>query len=235
MIFHRIAVFVKNISFMLLSWQGQFLQKRLIKRMGFKPNSTVKGCTVDLRKEAQEISSENLDNEVKLILKRCKNNPEVVIEFIKEHKTKVYRIKNCNKKLGFVGEEEGLISERKGLKSLFLNIILKNGFKLGTEPLIVLEEGEVDIYNLMHYFHKWYAFKDGLPGFDEKSQKLLKKFNSKNEDDLISKLSLTDIEGLKNAIARDVQSINFVVKYSKENAGAKKALEKMKSDKGASI
>ena len=78
----------------------------------------------------------------------------------------------------------------------------------------------------MHYFHKWYAFKDGLPGFDEKSQKLLKKFNSKNEDDLISKLSLTDIEGLKNAIARDVQSINFVVKYSKENAGAKKALEK---------
>ncbi|MCM1265853.1 MAG: hypothetical protein NC200_06605 [Candidatus Gastranaerophilales bacterium] len=220
---------------MLLSLQGQFLQKRLIKRMGFKPNSVVKGCTVDLRKEAQETSSENLDNEVKLILKRYKNNPQAVIEFIKEHNTNVYMVKNCNKVLKFIGEEEGLISERKGLKSLFLNLIIKNGFKFNTKPMIILNDGEVDIYNLMHYFHKWYALKDGLPGFDEKSQKLLKKFNSKNEDSLISKLSLTDIEGLKNAIARDVQSINFVVKYSKENAGAKKALEKLQTDEGASI
>lgn len=235
MVFHSIARFVKNISFMLLSWQGQFLQKRLIKRIGYKPNSVVKGCTVDLRKEAEEINSEKLDNEVKLILKRCKNNPQMIIQFIKEHKTNVYMIKNCNKILKFLNEEEGLISERKGLKSLFLNLIVGNGFKFKTEPMIILNEGEADIYNLMHYFHKWYALKDGLPGFEEKYQKLLKKFNSKNEDSLISKLSISDIEGLKNAIARDVQSINFVVKYSKENAGAKKALEKLKTDKGASI
>ena len=69
----------------------------------------------------------------------------------------------------------------------------------------------------------------------EKSQKLLKRFNSKNEDDIISRLSLTDIALLKEAIARDVQSINFVVQYSKETAGARNALEKLKSDDGANI
>ena len=40
---------------------------------------------------------------------------------------------------------------------------------------------------------------------------------------------------LKEAIARDVQSINFVVQYSKETAGARNALEKLKSDDGANI
>ena len=65
--FNRIARFVKNISFILLSLQGKFLQKRLIKRMGYKPNSSVKGCTIDLKKEANEANTEKLNNEVKAV------------------------------------------------------------------------------------------------------------------------------------------------------------------------
>jgi len=233
--FGRIARFVKNISFMLLTWQGQFLQKRLVKRLGYKPNSTVKGCTVDLRKEAAEADVEKLNNEVKTVLKRLKNNPELIIEFIKEHKTNVYKIKHAGKILKFLKEDEGFITERKGLKALILNLAATGTVKFKTEPMIILPAGEVDIYNLIHYFHKWNAYKEGMPGFDERAQKLLKKFNAKNEDDIISRLSLTDIALLKDAIARDVQSINFVIQYSKENAGAKQALEKLKTDKGANI
>ena len=232
---HKIARFVKSISFMLLSMQGEFLQKRLIKRMGYKPNANVKGCTIDLRKEAEEADVEKLDNEVRLILKQCKNNPELIVEFFKEHKTEVYRVKNSKKVLKFIGEEEGFIVERNGLSALKLNMVIGNGFSFDVKPMVVLDADELDVYNLMHYLHKWCAYKNGMKGFEEKAYRLLKKFNIKNDDEIIQRLSISDIELLKNAIARDVQSINFVVKYSKENAGAKNALEKMQSDDGASI
>jgi hypothetical protein len=215
--------------------QGEFLQKRLIKRMGYKPNANVKGCTIDLRKEAEEADVEKLDNEVRLILKQCKNNPELIVEFFKEHKTEVYRVKNSKKVLKFIGEEEGFIVERKGMTALKLNMVIGNGFSFDIKPMVILDADELDVYNLMHYLHKWCAYKNGMKGFEEKAYRLLKKFNTKNDDEIIQRLSISDIELLKNAIARDVQSINFVVKYSKENAGAKNALEKMHSDDGASI
>lgn len=233
--FNRIARFVKNISFILLSLQGKFLQKRLIKRMGYKPNSSVKGCTIDLKKEANEANTEKLNNEVKAVLKRCNNNPQEILKFIQEHKTNVYFIKYGTKIFKLLKEEEGFIGERKGLKALILNLLTTKKFKFKTDAMFILNDDELDIYNIIHYFHKWNAYKNGLGGFDEKSQKLLKRFNSKNEDDIISRLSLTDIALLKEAIARDVQSINFVVQYSKETAGARNALEKLKSDDGANI
>ena len=116
-----------------------------------------------------------------------------------------------------------------------MSLITKSGFKFETPDFVILEEEEPDIYKLINALYKWYSKKEVMEGFDEKSQKLLKKFNPKNEDKLIKKLSLEDITLLKNAIARDVQAIEFVSQYSKENAGSKKALEKMQSDKGASI
>lgn len=233
--FNRITQFVKNISLILLSLQGAFLQKRLIKRMGYKQNASVKGCTIDLKKEANEANVEKLNNEVKTIVKRCKNNPKEILKFVQEHKTNVYFLKYGKKIFKLLNEDEGFIGERKGFKALIINFLTTNQFKLKTEPMFLLDDTELDVYNIIHYFHKWNAYKNGLGGFDEKSQKLLKKFNTKNDDDIISKLSLTDIDLLKQAIARDVQSINFVVQYSKETAGAKKALEKIKNENGTNI
>ena len=155
--------------------------------------------------------------------------------FFKEHKTEVYRLKNSKKVLKLIGEEEGFIADRRGISALKLNCVLKKDFSFEIKPMIVLDADELDVYNLMHYLHKWCAYKNGLKGFEEKAYRLLKKFNTKNDDEIIQRLSISEIEMLKNAIARDVQSINFVVKYSKENAGAKNALEKMQSDDGASI
>ena len=54
----------------------------------------------------------------------------------------------------------------------------------------------------------------------------------KYEED-ISKLSLGEIIALKEAIARDVEAIDFVVNLSKEYDASKKLLKKLKS--GASI
>ena len=151
------------------------------------------------------------------------------------HNTPVYQIKNSEKVLKKIHEREGLITERTGLNALLINLVTTKTFSLKSPTMIVVEAGELDVYELMHALHKWVALKNGLAGLDEKSQKLLRRFDSEKDDNIIGRLSLTDIDKVRSAIARDVQSINFVVKYSKEHAGAKKALEKMKNEGGANI
>lgn len=232
--FHKIARFVKSISFMMLNWQSEFLQKRLIKKMGYKPKAVVDGCTVDISQEMKD-KSQKIDNDVRAILKQCKNNPVMVLEYFEKNNITCYFVKRAAKILDKIGETEGFITERSGYTAFALGLITGVGMKFKTPDMIVLEKEEPDIYKLINCLHKWYSKKEGMEGFDEKSQRLLKKFNPKNEDRLIKKLSLKDIDMLKNAIARDVQAIEFVSQYSKENAGSKKALEKMQTDKGASI
>ena len=232
--FHKIARTVKTFSFMLLSWQGRFLEKRLVKRLGYDGKKIVKGCTLDLKKEEIE-NSEKVDKEVALILKNCRNNAEALIKVFEAHNTPVYQIKNSEKVLKKIHEREGLITERTGLNALLINLVTTKTFSLKSPTMIVVEAGELDVYELMHALHKWVALKNGLAGLDEKSQKLLRRFDSEKDDNIIGRLSLTDIDKVRSAIARDVQSINFVVKYSKEHAGAKKALEKMKNEGGANI
>lgn len=232
--FHKIARTIKTFSFMLLSWQGKFLEKRLVKRLGYDGKKIVKGCTLDLKKEEIE-NSEKVDKEVALILKNCRNNAEALIKVFEAHNTPVYQIKNSEKVLKKIHEREGLITERTGLNALLINLVTTKTFSLKSPTMIVVEAGELDVYELMHALHKWVALKNGLAGLDEKSQKLLRRFDSEKDDNIIGRLSLTDIDKVRSAIARDVQSINFVVKYSKEHAGAKKALEKMKNEGGANI
>lgn len=232
--FHKIARTIKTFSFMLLSWQGKFLEKRLVKRLGYDGKKIVKGCTLDLKKEEIE-NSEKVDKEVALILKNCRNNAEALIKVFEAHNTPVYQIKNSEKVLKKIHEREGLITERTGLNALLINLVTTKTFSLKSPTMIVVEAGEPDVYELMHALHKWVALKNGLAGLDEKSQKLLRRFDSEKDDNIIGRLSLTDIDKVRSAIVRDVQSINFVVKYSKEHAGAKKALEKMKNEGGANI
>ena len=235
--FHKIARVVKNISFMLLTWQSNYLQKRLIKRLGYTKKAVLDGCSVDISQDLKD-KENKIEADVRAILKQCKNNPELVIEYLNSHNIQVYGIKDSSFLVKIIKEKIGFITERKGLSALWLNIIAKNEFGLSTEPMIVLEHdenGNIDIYNLIYSLYKWYSQKEGLSGFDVKSQKLLAKFNSKNEDKLIGRLSIPEIEGLREAIARDVKAIDFVSQYSKENAGSKKALEKMQQEGGANI
>ena len=233
--FHKISRIVKNISFAILNWQGQFLQKRLVKRLGYKPKQIIDGCTVDISQE--EINKrEKIDNDVNTLLKSFANDPDKIIDYLENNGVNVYKVKKADKRLKLIGEAVGFITERVGLKALMLNMICSNGLKFKTDICVVVDLNDIDIYILINSFYKWYSLKEKMPGFDTKSQLLLKKFNSKkNEDKLIGRLSIPEIEGLKHAISRDIQAIEFVSKYSRENAGAKNALEKMQSDKGASI
>lgn len=232
--FHKIARLVKNISFMLLSIQSNYLQKRLIKRLGYTKRAVMDGCSVEISQDLKAKQQE-IENDVRAILKQCKNNPVKVIEYFERQDIPVYSVKHSKLLKKFFKEKPGFITERSGFSALILNIAIGNGVSFKTKPLVLLKDEEPDIYNLIYCFYKWYSFKEGLSGFDEKSQKLLLKFNEKNEDKLIGRLSIVEIEGLREAIQRDVQAIDFVSLYSRENTGAKKALEKMQTDNGANI
>ena len=55
------------------------------------------------------------------IMSACANNPDKLLEYIEAQGTKVYKLKNADKILKSIGEEEGLITPLKGYKALYLN------------------------------------------------------------------------------------------------------------------
>ena len=232
--FHKIARIVKNISFMFLSWQSERMQKNLHKKLGYNKKSSVDGCSVEISQE-QKNKIEKVNQDVKAILKKCKNDPKLVCEYLAEHNIKVYCKKRINKLLDSIHEKEGFITERDGFNALVLNYITGNGFKFNSKTMILFEGEEPEIHLLINCLHKWYAMKEGLEGFDKKSQQLFRRYNFENIDKLMNKLSIPEIQSLRNAIQRNIQSIDFVTQYAKEHSGAKNALNKMQQNGGANI
>ena len=194
--------------------------------------------TMTLSVETEKII-ETMDAEVKNIVKSCLTNPELLLKFIEQQGTPVYKVVHADKILAGINEEEGFITPLKGFKALYLNFMTgllaqkKLYLSFNSGAMFVLRNGEINIYYMLHQFHKWYGFKKNLPGYDEKAQKLFKE-NLENMSDT-KEMTVEEILALKEAIARDTQAANFVIQLAKENTGAKKALDKMKKDGGAQI
>lgn len=221
----------------------QKLQKRLAPKT--YTNSTTKthidATTTMLLTTETEKNKEKVDFCVKNIILPNLEHPEKLLDYINEHGTCVYKTSFADKILGLIKEEEGFITPLKGYKALFLNIMLgvfsKKSFSISlrTKEMFVLRDLPVNIYYMIHQFHKWYGFKENLPGYDEETQEVFKKAFSEIKEGDFSDMSLGDIIGLKEAIARDAEAIDFVINLAKEKSGAKKALDKMKNDGGANI
>lgn len=236
--------FIQRFIYYILSLQEKFLMKKL--KRNFKPiysNSTTKrtfGQPVSLVLTSKtEKNKIKLENDVKVILRKYRNNPEKLLEFVQRSGTKVYKIPFADKILALIGFEEGFVTDTKGFKGLYLNLVAtffageKLKLSLVSEPMFVLRELPLDSYYTIQQFHKWYAMKLNLPGFDSESQNNFQKFLNSSDDD-IKLLSVEEILGLKEAIARDVEAINFIINLAKANEGAKSALQKVTAG-GASV
>lgn len=188
-----------------------------------------------------EKNLEMVDAEVRNIVKPYLKNPEKLLAFINEHGTPVYKFDLADKLLAAINEEEGFISPLKGFKAFYLNFAvglfsqkkLRLSFK--TEEMFVLRDKSINIYYMLHQFHKWYGFKSGLPGYDAKAQELFKENLDKMTDESAKELSIEEILALKEAIARDAEAADFVIQLAKESSGAKNALNKIKQDGSAEI
>lgn len=221
----------------------KLVEKTLNKKSKKKFKSTAKkslnhAASLELTGETEK-NKAKLDNGVKVILKKFANNPEMLLKFIEKSGTEIYRLNFANKLLKLIRYEEGFVIATKGFKSLYINTIIasfageKIKFSLKTEPKFILSKEPIDSYFMIQQFYKWYAKKLNLPGFEPEAQDALNKFlNSKDEN--FKDLSVDEIFELKEAIARDVESIDFIVDMAKNTEGSQNALKKM-TDGGASV
>jgi len=227
----------KKASLFLLQCQEQVLTIQLnlfLNKNKKHLKNTMKGCSVNI--EAAEIKKrDRLNNELKNILKKYKNDKDLILQHIKNHKTKVFKLKDAKKILAQIGEEQGLIPAHSGFKAFIFNLFIFKKIGFSTEPLFIIDSEDVDVYLLIQQFHKWYFMNNDIPGYDEKSQSLLIQINKGNEDSLIKTLKADDIIKLQQAIARDIESISFVEQYARETAGSKNALDKIINGQGAKI
>lgn len=193
-----------------------------------------------LNVETEKAKTE-LDKKVKEIIKDKLDNPEKLLSFIKEQGTDVFRINNADILLSIIGEEEGFITPLNGLKAFWTNLFVnfavykKIVISFKSNEMFILRPLPVDIYYMIHQFHKWYSFKLELPGFNYKEQENFKKIFKTLKQEDITTLTLGEIISLKEAIARDVEAIDFVVNLSKEYDTSKKLLKRLKTGNAVNI
>lgn len=222
----------KKASMFFLRLQEQLITMRL--SLFLNKNKKHLKSTVVITAEIED-KKKQLNEELKALLKTYKNNPSLILDYIQNHNTKVYKLPKAKEILKNLNEEVGLLPAYSGLKAFVINLVLFKKISCKTEAVFIIDEADIDIYYLIQQFHRWYFMYNGFSGFDEKSQNLLKAVNKGNEDNIIAKLKPHEFELLNDAIARDVESISFVEQYARETAGSKKALEKIKSGLGAKI
>lgn len=158
-----------------------------------------------------------IEEETKLVVKPFLSEPEKIVKILEERGINIYRTRYSYKLLSFIDESEGFIQEIHGLNALYFNIVfgilcsaeVNNWFK--TEPAFVMSDKTPDPYLLALHIHKYFGYKNNLPGYDYKSQKYFKKLFKRPFNKYLNKLSASDISGIKEAILRDEESTDFAI------------------------
>ena len=151
---------------------------------------------------------------------------EILIKYVEEKGTKVYRIKNASKSLEKIKEHTGFISPLQGGKALYINTLLKIGVSSDSEALFIIDEEKViDYYMLLREVYLWCSMSQGLGGFEFEAQELFKKYLLSSEIDM-SKLDYAQMCSLKEAVARDAEANEFVMEVIRLREGGKQVLDK---------
>lgn len=201
------------------------------------------GCTMELSSNTAAKKDE-INKKLNKLVKKYIDKPEKLIQYIQLQGIKVYKIQNAEKLLQLFGEEEGFITPIGGIKGVLFNTVLSAAsgkFKLCFKPeaVFVFKSKNTEIYTIARALHKYYGFKNGMPGFDMHSQSVFKKIynrrKSKCADAQLDNTSFKDIILCREALKSDLDSINFALRLSLEHAQAKKALDKIAREKSAKI
>ncbi len=229
---------LQKIVYYFLEKQEKALTKRLSRHLRTSSSNSTsktvvsKGVTMTLNAETERNKDLVLKN-VSDIIKGCNSDISKLLAYIESKGTKVIRLENADKILSVIKEEEGLITPLEGIEALYINTVTHSGFSLKSKPMFVMRNGQIDPYYMAHQFYKWYALQMKLPGFDFMSQKIFKIYLN-SDGAILSNLTLDEMTGLKEAIARDQEATTFALDLAKQKEGSKKVLEKMQ-DGGANV
>jgi len=178
-----------------------------------------------------KINEQNIEQ----LLEKYLDNPNELFKYIENAKTAVYKIKNADKILAFIKEQEGFILPQTGFKAFYLNLILNKKLSLNTQEMFVLRSFDVNSYAISYQFYNWYCYKMKIEGFETSVQKKFKNIFEICETDKINELDFEEILELKSAIKRDIEAINFVKKMAQKKSMAKKNFNKIKQGKAIGI
>lgn len=229
---------LQKIVYFFLEKQEKTLTKRLSRHLKTSSSNSTsktvvsKGVTMTLNAETEKNKDLVLKN-VSDIIKSCNNDISKLLAFIESKGTKIVRLENADKILAVIKEEEGLITPLEGIEAFYINLVTNSGLSLKSKPMFVMRNGQIDPYYMAHQFYKWYALQMKLPGFDFMSQKIFKIYLN-SDGAILSNLTLDEMTGLKEAIARDQEATTFALDLAKQKEGSKKVLEKMQGG-GANI
>ncbi len=185
--------------------------------------------TVNLNSKTLKVVEE-VKNAVKDINKTTGKNPDKLLEYVKTEGTKVYKINNASKILEKIKEHTGFISEMKGLKALYINIITGDGITLHTKPMFIISSNkQTDYYALLREFYLWYSMKKNLPGFDFNTQENFKKYIRNIDNPQLKQLSFRDMAAIQEAINRDKEANDFVMSLIRENEGSNQFFANLKN------
>ncbi len=232
----------------LLSVLYKYLKKKsssnVLYNISTTKHSMGAGCTLKFSAETEKKKKE-INERLKELIKKYINTPEKLIRYMELKGCRVYKIRNANKLLPKIGEEEGFLTPLKGYKALIINFVIglvyegKFVLNFNTKEMFIFNIGEVEIYTIARALHKYYGYKNNLPGFDYKSQEIFKKvysnIHNNNSSPFSNMRSLKDMFACKEALARDLESINFTIELSVEHERAKKALNILKVNNSANI
>ena len=229
---------LQKIVYFFLEKQEKTLTKRLSRHLKTSSSNSTsktvvsKGVTMTLNAETEKNKDLVLKN-VSDIIKSCNNDISKLLAFIESKGTKIVRLDNADKILAVIKEEEGLITPLEGIEAFYINLVTNSGLSLKSKPMFVMRNGQIDPYYMAHQFYKWYALQMKLPGFDFMSQKIFKIYLN-SDGAMLSNLTLDEMTGLKEAIARDQEATAFALELAKQKEGSKKVLEKIQGG-GANI
>ena len=195
---------------------------------------TINGATLSIKDENYQKDKVNQEKIEKLIENHI-NEPQKLFDYIKGAKTPIYKIKNADKILAKINEQEGFILPKKGLKALYLNLILNKKIAFETSEIFVLRSYDVNIYAFIYQFYNWYCYKIKLSGFENDTQEYFKHIFEICETNKIDLLNYEEILNLKSAIKRDIEAIDFVKKMAQKFSMQKKNLEKIKQGQSISV
>lgn len=185
----------------------------------------------ETRRQATEIA-ESARSAVKSFYK----NPADLAAFIERHDTPVFVFDNsfiCGLTLAVLGFEPGYIPPAEGKRYELLQKALKTEAKFlhlkGTmgeksnchfeHGVFVLTRPLFTVGFLSHQLHHWLAFRSGMRGYSEQSQKLYKKFWSEQNGVLgaeVYDMTVEEMVALKAAINRDLEALLFLKEIANE-------------------
>ena len=194
---------------------------------------TANGATLTINNSYNDKKCAN-EEKIEKILKKYLKNPTGLFDYIKGAGTIVVKSKFAPKILSYLGEDEGFILPKTGIKALILNLIFNKKFSLKTGEMFVVSSFNVNEYAIIYQFYNWYCYKMRLSGFEDTTQEKFKNIFELTEDD-IKELSFEEILELKGAIKRDIEAIDFVKKFVQKQSLSKKNLEKIRLGKAVKV